>query len=388
MFELSEDTQQIRDLARDFARSEIIPGAAERDRTHAYPAEIVGQLAEMGFMGMFIPEEYGGTGLSILDYVVALEEICYADAGVGVVMSVNNSLASWPILAFGTEAQKQKYLPLLASCERLGCYALTEPSAGSDAAAQKTKVTVNADGDYVLNGTKMWITNGPQADICVAYASMEPSERHRAVCAFILERSWPGYSVGKVEEKLGIACSGTSELVFEDMVVPRENLLGEERGGFKVAMGTLDGGRIGIAAQAVGIAQRAFDLAVDYANERVAFGRPIASKQAIQWMIADMGTRIEAARLLTWKAAVLKDGLKGASAGEQRARAGRACSMAKLYASETANFCADRALQIHGGYGYSKEYEVERLFRDARITTLYEGTSEIQRLVIAKSFLG
>ncbi len=388
MFELSEDTQQIRDLARGFAREAILPGAAERDRTHEFPREIVGQLFEMGFMGMFIPEQYGGAGMSILDYVVALEQICYADAGVGVIMSVNNSLASWPILNFGSEAQKQKYLPKLASGEMLGCYALTEPGAGSDAAAQATRVTRNDAGDYVLNGTKMWITNGPQADVCVAYASLDPAARHKSVCAFILEREWEGYKVGKVEEKLGIACSGTSELIFEDLVVPKENLLFGENKGFTVAMGTLDGGRIGIAAQALGIAQRAFDLAVDYAKTRVAFGKPIATKQAIQWMIADMGTRIEAARLLTWKAATLKDNLHGADAAEQRARASHACSMAKLYASETANFCADKALQIHGGYGYSKEYEVERLYRDARITTLYEGTSEIQRLVIAKSFLG
>jgi len=379
MFSLPEETEQIRDLARDYARTAILPGAPERDRTHAFPADLVRELGEMGFMGMFIPEQYGGAGLGILDYVLALEEICYADAGVGVVMSVNNSLASWPILTHGTEAQKEKYLPQLASGEKLGCYALTEPGAGSDAGAQKTKVTVDADGNYVLNGTKMWITNGPQADISVCYGSMDPSERHRAVCAFIVERDFEGYGVGKVEEKLGIACSGTSELVFENMKVPKENLLGEERKGFRVAMSTLDGGRIGIAAQSLGIAQRAFDLAVAYAKEREAFGKPIATKQAIQWMIADMGTRIEAARLLTWRAAALKD---------QGERASKECSMAKLFASEAANFCADKALQIHGGYGYSKEYEVERLYRDARITTLYEGTSEIQRIVIAKSFLG
>ncbi len=379
MYKLPEDTQQIRDLARDYARSTIMPGAPERDRTHAYPAELVAELGEMGFMGMFVPEPYGGAGMGILDYVVALEEICYADAGVGVVMSVQNSLVEWPILHFGSEAQKQQYLPLLASAEKIGCYALTEPEAGSDAAAQKTRCVRREDGHWLLNGTKMWITNGPQADICVTYASLDPALRHKQVCAFILETAWPGFSVGKVEEKLGIACSGTSELIFEDLVAPPEALLHTEAKGFNVAMATLDGGRIGIAAQAVGIAQRAFDLAVAYAQQRVQFGRPIASKQAIQWMIADMGTRIEAARLLTWKAAAMKD------AGETD---GRSCSMAKVYASETANYCADRALQIHGGYGYSKEYEVERLFRDARITTLYEGTSEVQRMVIAKSFLG
>lgn len=378
MFELSEDTQQIRDLARDFARSEIMPGAPHRDHTKEYPAELVQSLGEMGFMGMFIPEEYGGSGMGVLDYVVALEEICYADASVGVVMSVNNSLASYPILAFGTEEQKKKYLPQLASVEKLGCYALTEPEAGSDAGAQKTRVTKLEDGSYQLDGTKMWITNGPQAGICVAYANLDPAQRHKTVCAFILESDWDGYKVGKVEPKLGISSSHTSELIFEGLKVPAENLLGREGHGFKVAMGTLDGGRIGIAAQALGIAQRAFDLALEYSQQRIAFGKPISSKQAIQWMLADMATRIEAARLMTWKAAVLKD------RGE---RGSRECSMAKLYASETANFCADKALQIHGGYGYSKEYEVERLYRDARITTLYEGTSEIQRLVIAKSFL-
>jgi alkylation response protein AidB-like acyl-CoA dehydrogenase len=378
MFELSEDTQQIRDLAREYARAEIMPGAPERDRTKQFPEELVKNLAEMGFMGMFIPEQYGGSGMGVLDYVVALEEICYADASVGVVMSVNNSLASYPILAFGTEEQKMKYLPQLASLEKVGCYALTEPEAGSDAGSQKTRATKLDDGGYQLDGTKMWITNGPQAGICVTYANLDPSQRHKTVCAFIVEADWDGYSVGKVEPKLGISSSHTSELIFEGLKVPAENLLGRENHGFKVAMATLDGGRIGIAAQALGIAQRAFDLALEYSKQRVQFGKPIATKQAIQWMLADMATRIEAARLLTWKAAAAKDAGDTGSLG---------CSMAKLFASETANFCADKALQIHGGYGYSKEYEVERLFRDARITTLYEGTSEIQRLVIAKNLL-
>jgi len=379
MFELPEDIQEIQRLARDFARSEILPGAMERDRTHSFPAEQVAKLGEMGFLGMFVPEAYGGAGMSILSYVVALEEICYADAGVGVVMSVNNSLVCWPILNFGTEDQKQKYLSQLAPGTKLGCYALTEPNAGSDAGAQRTKAVKQADGSYALTGTKMWITNGPNAGICVTYANLDPEQRHRAVCAFICESDYPGFAVGKVEEKLGIACSQTSELIFDNMVVPAENLLHKERDGFKVAMATLDGGRIGIAAQALGIAQRSLDLAVAHAKQRVTFGKPLTDKQAIQWMIADMATRIEAARLLTWKAAVLKD------KGE---RASGAASMAKLYASECANYCADKALQIHGGYGYSKEYEVERLYRDARITTLYEGTSEIQRIVIAKDVIG
>ena len=378
MFELKDEQKQIQSLARELALGEILPGAQARDRSHEFPTAIVEQLAQMGFMGMFIPEQYGGAGLDVLSYVLALEQVSYADAGVGVIMSVNNSLASWPIFRFGTEEQKQKYLVPLARGDKLGCYALTEPGAGSDAGAQKTRIT--KDGDhYVLNGTKMWITNGPQADVCVAYASLDPEQRHRSVCAFVLERTMPGYRVGKLEEKLGIHCSSTSEILFEDLRVPKENLLHKEGEGFKVAMATLDGGRIGIAAQALGIAARALDLAVAYAKQRQTFGRPIKDHQAIQWMIADMATRLDAARLLTYRAAVLKD--------RPDARATKECSMAKLFASECANFCADRALQIHGGYGYSQEYEVERLYRDARITTLYEGTSEIQRLVVSKAVL-
>ncbi|MBX2800897.1 MAG: acyl-CoA dehydrogenase family protein [Myxococcales bacterium] len=364
-------------MAREFARNEILPGAQERDRTHAFPAEEISKLAELGLLGVYVPEDYGGAGLDMLAYVVALEEICYADAGVGVVMSVQNSLAGWPILTFGTHEQKQRFLTPLATGEKIGCYALTEPSAGSDAGALRTRCE-KVDGGYVLNGTKMWITNGPQANVIVTYANLDLESGHRGVCAFVVEADMAGYAVGKIEEKMGIACSSTSELVFSDLRVPDSHLLHEERGGFRVAMATLDGGRIGIAAQALGIAQRALDLAVAYAKERSTFGKPIAKHQAIQWKIADMRTRIEAARLLTWRAAALKD---------SGARASTECSMAKLFASETANFCAYEALQIFGGYGYSKEYEVERLYRDARITTLYEGTSEIQRLVIAKGTL-
>ena len=378
MFELSEQHTQIRDLAREFAREQILPGATDRDRSHAFPAELVAQLGEMGFMGMFVPEEYGGAGLDVFTYVLALEEICWADAGVGVIMSVQNSLAQWPILAFGTEEQKKRFLPRMASGQTIGCYALTEPEAGSDAGAQRTKATRDGE-DYVLDGSKMWITNGPQAGVIVTYGNLDPASRHKGVCAFVLESDMPGYQVGKVEEKMGIRCSATSQLIYEGLRVPRANLLHEESQGFKVAMATLDGGRIGIAAQALGIAQRCLDLSVQYANERTTFGKPIAAHQAIQWKIADMRSRIEAARLLTWRAAWLKD------RGE---RASAEAAMAKLMASEAANFCAYEAVQIHGGYGYSQEYEVERLYRDARITTLYEGTSEIQRLVIAKDTLG
>lgn len=378
MFQLSEEHEAIRDMARDFARNEILPGAARRDQTHAFPADLFGTLAELGLLGVFIPEAYGGSGLDTLSYVVALEEVSYADAGLGVIMSVQNSLASYPILAFGNEEQKQRYLPAMASGEKVGCYALTEPAVGSDPASMRTRVTKDGD-DYLLDGTKMWITNGPQADICVTYGTTDPAQGHRAISAFILESGFEGYRVGKVEEKMGIACSGTSELVFEGCRVPSANRLLAEGEGFKVAMATLDGGRIGIAAQSLGIAQRCLDLSVAHAKERETFGKPIAKHQAIQWKLADMRTRIEASRLLMYRAAALKD------AGE---RGSAECSMAKLFASETANFCAYEAVQIFGGYGYSREYEVERLYRDARITTLYEGTSEIQRLVIAKDTIG
>ncbi len=377
MFQLSEEHEAIRDMARDFARNEILPGAAARDAAHAFPEDLVGQLAELGLFGVFVPEAYGGSGLDVLSYVVALEEISYADAGVGVIMSVQNSLAGWPILAFGSEEQKQTHLRALATGEKIGCYALTEPAVGSDPASMRTKVAKDGD-DYVLDGTKMWITNGPQADLCVTYGTSDPSQGHRAISAFIIEKEFDGYRVGKVEDKMGIACSGTSELVFEGCRIPSSHRLTEEGKGFKVAMATLDGGRIGIAAQSIGIAQRCLDLSVAHAKERETFGRPIAKHQAIQWKLADMRTKIEAARLLMYRAAALKD------AGE---RGSAECSMAKLFASEAANWCAYEAVQIFGGYGYSREYEVERLYRDARITTLYEGTSEIQRLVIAKDTL-
>ncbi len=378
MFELSEEQEQIIGLARDYARNEILPGAQERDKTHEYPDELIRNLGEMGFMGMMIPEEYGGFELDNLTYAMSLAEISYADAAVGVVMSVNNSLACHPILVHGNEEQKQKYLPDLATAQKIGCYALTEPSCGSDAAALRCRCTKLDDGSWKLNGTKMWITNGPQAEVCVTYATSDPDKRHRAINAFVLESGFKGYGIGKVEEKMGIRASGTSELIFDELEAPASALLGQENKGFHVAMATLDGGRIGIAAQSLGIAQRALDLAIDYAKDRTAFGKPIARLQAIEWMIAEMATRVDASRLLIMRAAALRD------AGKPH---GKQCAMAKMYASETANFCADRALQIHGGYGYSQEYEVERLYRDARITMLYEGTSEIQRLVIARSML-
>lgn len=378
MFDLNDEQIAIRDMAREFARNEILPGATARDQSGQFPADIVAKLGELGLMGVFAPVEYGGAGMDTLSYVLALEEVCYADAGVGIVMSVQNSLAGWPILKFGNAAQKEKYLTQIASGQTIGCYALTEPEAGSDAAALKTRATKTAGG-YSLTGSKMWITNGPQAGICVTYATQDPALRHKGISAFIVEKAWPGFSVGKIEEKMGIHCSGTSELLFQDLEVPQENLLHEEGKGFNVAMATLDGGRIGVAAQALGIAQRALDLSVGHANQRVAFGKPISNLQAIQFKIADMRCRIESARLMMWKAAALRS--KGEAASAE-------CAMAKLLASETANFCAYEAVQIFGGYGFSREYEVERLYRDARITTLYEGTSEIQRVVIARNTLG
>lgn len=378
MFELTPEQEQIVSLAREFAREEILPGAQDRDKSHAFPADIIGQLGEMGFMGMMVPEEWGGPELDTLSYVLALAEISYADAAVGVVMSVNNSLCCAPLLKFGTDEQKEKYLPALATAEKLGCYALTEPHCGSDAAALRVRSVRQEDGNWLINGTKMWITNGPQADFALVYTTKDPALKYKGICAFLVEKDYPGYQVGKIEEKLGIRASGTSELIFEDMLVPHANLLGEEGKGFNIAMATLDGGRIGIAAQSLGIARRAFDLAVEYAKDRTAFGKPLAALQAIQWKIADMATRIDAAELLIMRAAALRDAGKPHS---------RQCAMAKVFASEAANFCADQALQVHGGYGYSQEYEVERLYRDARITTLYEGTSEIQRLVISRSYL-
>ena len=396
-FELNELQTEVQQAAREYARDAILPSAAERDRTHEFPTEIIKEIAGLGFMGMYMPESYGGAGMDFLSYAVALEEISYADASVGVAMSVNNSLVCAPLLNYGTEEQKQKYLPRLTSGESLGCYALTEPHCGSDAAALRARATPQEDGGYVLDGRKMWITNGPQADLCVAYATTTPElagdrrQRTAGIVAFVLESDWAGYNVGKIEEKMGLCGSGTSALVFEGLKVPASAVLGEVGGGFQIAMATLDGGRIGIAAQALGIAQRAFDISLAYAKDRESMGKSISRHQAIQWMLADMACRIESARMLTWRAASMRHAAEEAGletlTAAQRSRIGRACSMAKLTASEAANFCADRGVQIHGGYGFSKEYEIERLYRDARITTLYEGTSEIQRMVIAGSYL-
>jgi butyryl-CoA dehydrogenase len=374
---LSEEQQLIQKTARDFARGEVAPRAKEIDEQHRFPAELVRQLAELGFMGMAVPEAYGGADLDTLSYVLAMEEISAACASTGVIMSVQNSLVCDPLLKFGSEEQKREYLAPLARGEKLGCFALSEPEAGSDAAAQRT--VARLDGDhYVVNGVKNFITNGPQADTCVLITMTAPEKRHKGITAFILPMDLPGVRRGPAERKLGIAGSGTCQIFLDECRLPPRLRLGAEGEGFKVAMATLDGGRIGIAAQAVGIARGALEAAVAYAKERKTFGKPIAEHQAIQFMLADMATGLDAARLLTWRAALLKD---------RGMRHSAESAMAKLHASEVANRVAKDAVQILGGYGYMKEYPVERFFRDAKITEIYEGTSEIQRLVVASSVL-
>ena len=374
-FSLSEIQQMVQETARSFADSELLPVAASIDKSGAFPAEKVRKLAELGFLGMAVPEQWDGAGLDNLSYAIAMEEISRGCASTGVIMSVNNSLVCDPIKKWGNDDQKQRYLRPLARGDKLGCFALSEPGSGSDAAGMRTSAI--RDGEhYVVNGTKNWITNGKEADICVLIAHHDPSERHRGISAFIVDREQSPYGIGKVEDKLGIKGSSTTSLVFEDTRVPVSNRLGEEGDGFKVAMSTLDGGRIGIAAQALGIARIAFEEALAYSRERQAFGKFIGDFGAIREMLADMATEIDAARLLIWQAAVAKD------AG---GKYGKFSAMAKLYASEMSARVCHKALQIHGGYGYVKEYNAERHVRDARITEIYEGTSEIQRLVIARA---
>jgi len=376
-FTLSEEHQLIQQTARDFARREVQPQAARIDEEHRYPAELVARMADLGFMGVAVPETYGGAGMDTLAYVLAMEEISAGCASTGVIMSVNNSLVCDPILRFGNEEQKREYLVPLAGGQKLGCFALSEPEAGSDAAAQKTVARLQGD-HYVIEGVKNFITNGPQADVCVLITMTAPEKRHKGITAFIVPMDLPGVRRGPAERKLGIAGSGTSQIFFEECQVPVKLRLGGEGDGFKVAMSTLDGGRIGIAAQALGIARAALEAAVAYGKDRRTFGKPIVEHQAIQFMLADMATELDASRLLTWRAARLKD---------QGARYSAESAMAKLMASETANKVAKNAIQVLGGYGYMKEYPVERHFRDAKITEIYEGTSEIQRLVIAASLL-
>ncbi len=376
-FSFSETQQLIRDTARKFAEEQLAPGTIERDEKEEFPYEAVQAMGELGFMGMMVPEQWGGAGLDTTSYVLAMAEISRVDASCGVIMSVNNSLVCYGINQYGTEDQKKRYLWDLASGKKLGAFALSEPEAGSDASNQRT--TAARDGDfYVLNGTKNWITNGSTADLVLVMASTDRSKEAKGISTFIVEKGTPGFNVAKKERKLGIRSSDTVSLSFQDCRVPAINRIGAEGEGFRFAMKTLEGGRIGIAAQALGIAQACLDASVRYAKERKAFDRPIAELQAIQFKIADMATNVDAARMLTLKAATLKD------AGKPF---GREAAMAKLFASKIAVQAALEAIQIHGGYGYVREYLVERYLRDAKITEIYEGTSEIQRVVIARSLL-
>lgn len=376
-FQFTEEQLMIKETARKFAAEELAPKASERDEREEFPHEEVKKLAELGFMGMMVSEKYGGAGLDTISYVLAMEEISKVDASVGVIMSVNNSLVCWPIETFGTEEQKLKYLPKLARGELLGAFCLSEPEAGSDASNQRT--TAVKDGEfYILNGTKNFITNGVYANVLIVFAQTDREKGSKGISAFIVDKDLPGVIVAKKEKKLGIRSSDTAQIVFEDCKVPACNRLGEEGIGFKIAMTTLNGGRIGIAAQALGIAQASLEASIKYAKERKTFGKFLAEHQAIQFKIADMATKIEAARLLTLLAAWRKD------RGERYVKE---ASMAKLFASQVAVEAALEAVQIYGGYGYIKDFPVERYLRDSKITEIYEGTSEIQRIIIARELL-
>ncbi|SES85313.1 acyl-CoA dehydrogenase [Stigmatella erecta] len=376
-FELTDIQRETQRMCREFAARELIPNARKWDETHAWPTEAVKKLAELSLLGVAVPERHGGAGLDNVCYAIAMEEISRGCASTGVIMSVNNSLYCDPVSKYGTEEQKKEFLTPYASGEKLGCFGLTEPEAGSDAAAQQT-VAVRRGDEYVINGSKNWITNGPKADAIVLFTMTNKEAGNKGITAFIVPTNTPGFIRAEPDKKMGISAAHSCSMFFEDMRVPAKYLLGKEGEGFKVAMSTLDGGRIGIAAQALGIARAAFEEAVRYSGERKTFGKPIREHQAIQFMLADMATEIDAARLLVHQAAVLKD--KGVRHSMESA-------MAKLYASEMASRVANKALQVHGGMGYSKEMDAERHVRDARITEIYEGTSEIQRIVISANLL-
>mgnify|MGYP001627190697 CR=1 FL=1 len=376
-YEFSEEQMAVRDAARDFARTELLPGVIERDTEARFPYEQIKAMGELGFMGMMVSPEYNGGGMDTISYVLAMEEISKIDASASVSMSVNNSLVCWGLEKYGTAEQKEKYLKPLASGEVIGAFCLSEPEAGSDATSQKTEAKLEGDY-YLLNGTKNWITNGSTASVYLVIAQTNREKGHKGISVFIVEKGWEGFVIGKKEDKLGIRGSDTHSLMFTDVKVPMANRIGDEGFGFTFAMETLNGGRIGIAAQALGIASGAYELAIAYSKERKAFGKPISQHQAIQFKLADMATQIEAARLLVLKAAWLKD---------QKMDYAHASAMAKLYASQVAMDVTIEAVQVHGGYGYVKEYHVERLMRDAKITQIYEGTSEIQKIVISRSLL-
>ena len=376
-FNLSEEHHAVQDAARDFAQNDLLPGVIERDNAQKFDPALLRRMGELGFLGMMVNPEYGGGGMDTLSYAIAIEEISKIDASAAVIMSVNNSLVCYGLQRYGTEQQKQKYLVPLATGEVIGAFCLSEPEAGSDATSQHT--TAFEQGDhYILNGTKNWITNGDTSSICLVVAQTHPEKAHKGINAFIVEKGLPGFTVGKKEDKMGIRASDTHSLMFSDTKVAKENRIGEDGFGFKFAMSTLNGGRIGIAAQALGIAAGAFELSLKYSQERKTFGKPISEHQAIQFKLSDMATRIEAARMLVYKAARMKDEGKDYI---------KAAAMAKLYASDIAMWVTTEAVQIHGGYGYVKEYHVERHMRDAKITQIYEGTSEIQKLVIARELL-
>jgi alkylation response protein AidB-like acyl-CoA dehydrogenase len=376
-FNLSEEHEAVQQAARDFAQNDLLPGVIERDNAQKFDPTLLQRLGDLGFLGMMVSPEYGGGGMDTVSYAIAIEEISKIDASASVIMSVNNSLVCWGLEKYGNEDQKQRYLTRLAAGEIIGAFCLSEPEAGSDATSQHTIAEDKGDY-YLLNGTKNWITNGNTASVYLVMAQTYPEKGHRGINCLIVEKGWEGFSVGKKEDKMGIRASDTHSLMFSDVKVPKENRIGEDGLGFKFAMGTLNGGRIGIAAQALGIAAGAYELALAYAQERKSFGKPIFEHQAVQFKLADMATRIEAARLLVYKAARLKD------EGKEYVKA---AAMAKLYASDVAMWATTEAVQVHGGYGYVKEYHVERLMRDAKITQIYEGTSEIQKLVIARELL-
>ncbi len=376
-FEFTEEQLAVRDAARDFAQKELLPEVIERDIHQKFPTEQIRKMGELGFMGMMVDPKYGGGGMDTVSYVLAMEEISKIDASASVVMSVNNSLVCWGLETYGTEAQKQKYLVPLAKGEIIGAFCLSEPEAGSDATSQRT--TAEDKGDYyLLNGTKNWITNGSTASVYLVIAQTHPEKKHKGINCLIVEKGMAGFVVGKKEDKMGIRGSDTHSLMFNDVKVPKENRIGDDGFGFTFAMSTLNGGRVGIAAQALGIASGAYELAVKYSKERKAFGQEIYKHQAIAFKLADMATKIEAARLLCLQAAYLKD---------QHLDFSMQGAMAKLFASQIANEVANEAVQVHGGYGYVREYHVERLMRDAKITQIYEGTSEIQKIVISRAIL-
>ncbi|KZE63869.1 acyl-CoA dehydrogenase [Fictibacillus phosphorivorans] len=374
----TEEQKMMQKMVRDFAQKEIAPAIEHMEETEEFPRHLIKKMAELGLMGIPIPEEYGGAGMDFTSYIIAINELSKVSATIGVILSVHTSVGTNPILYFGNEEQKKKYIPKLASGEYLGAFGLTEPSSGSDAASLKTRAVKQGD-HYTLNGSKIFITNAGEADVYIVFASTAPDKGSYGISAFIVDKDTPGFSVGKKEKKMGLNGSNTCEIVFEDARVPAENLLGKEGEGFKIAMSNLDVGRIGIAAQSLGIAEAALEYATNYAKERKQFGKPIGANQGLGFKLADMATEVEAAKLLTYRAADLKT--KNLSCGKE-------ASMAKLFASETAMKSAIEAVQVYGGYGYTKEYPVERLFRDAKVCQIYEGTSEIQRMVLSKHLLG